>query len=720
MIDTPIPVSRAVVEARKRAAGLVEAMTLDEKIAMVSSYFPLLSPRAADLGMIPSSGFTPGVPRLGVPDLRITDAGLGVANLLNARKGDTATALPATLATAATFDPEFAYAGGAVAGAEARAKTFNVLLGGGVNLCRDPWGGRNFEYFGEDALLSGRMAGAAVRGVQDQAVACTVKHFALNPQETGRMVVDSRIDPAALRESDLLAFQIAIEAGEPASVMAAYNRVDGEYASENADLLGVLKDEWAFDGWVMSDWGAVHSTEKAAMAGLDQESGVELDERLNGAIYFDERLKTAVVEGRVPAARLDDMVERILMGMIRSGVMDRPVPKTPQPIDSEAGAAAAQAVAEAGSVLLRNEAGLLPLSKDSHRILVVGGHADVGVLSGGGSSQVRSVGGAPIERTLETGDSAWFCRETYHASSPFEAIRRIAPTSEVAFDDGSDVARAARAASEAEVVIVFATQWRTEATDLETLALPDDQNALIAAVAVANPRTVVVLETGGAVLMPWLDATAAVLCAWYPGQRGGEAIARLLFGEVNPSGRLPLSFPASDADAPRPSPGGLAQMRDRDARRAAGEANVAIEPFAVNYEEGANVGYRWHEAVGRPPLFAFGYGLSYSRFEYAGLKVEGDGAPSASLEIANVGERAGSDVPQVYVQATDSQGLTTWRLAGFTRVALMPGEACRVTIPLEPRVYSRWDPQASAFEIDGPHRLGVGRSVTDLVLFDQV
>lgn len=701
--------------ARARADVLVDQLSLDEKLSFVVSHFPFISPEAAANDMPMISGFTFGVPRLGIPALRISDASIGVAHILNMRGDDEATALPSSLATGASFDSALAFEGGAMIAGEARAKTFNVLLGGGINLTRDPWAGRNFEYIGEDALLSGVLGAAGVRGVQSRNVACTVKHYILNPQETGRMVVDGRIDDAALRESDLLAFEIAIERSAPASVMAAYNLINGDYASENAPLIDILKGEWGYQGWLMSDWGAVHSTEKAALAGLDQESGFQLDEKLNGEIFFTDKLRDAVDEGRVPLSRIDDMVGRILAGMIASGAFDEPVPTEPQDIDYATNAQVAQRVVERGSVLLRNE-GLLPLPRTLQRIVVIGGHADVGVPSGGGSSQVRSVGGAPIERSLESGDSSWFCRETYHASSPLNAIRELNPQAEVSFVSGDDRDEAARAAAKADVAIVFANQWRTEATDLLTLALPDEQDELIAAVAAANPRTVVVVQSGGAVLMPWLEQVPAVLAAWYPGQRGGEAVARILFGEVNPSGRLPLTFPASDDQAPRPLPPGLDEMRARDAAKEAGDAKAKIAQFEAVYNEGANVGYRWFEASGQTPLFPFGFGLSYTSFSYSDLEVIDGAKPRVRLIVANDGERAGADVPQVYVRAADGAGVSTWRLAAFGRIELAPGESQQVELELEPRAFARWD-GANGWTVEAAeYPVAIGRSAIDLVV----
>lgn len=698
-----------------RAAALASQMTREEQLTYVSGYFPPMSKdRPAD--MIPSAGYVPGVPRLGIPTLRESDASLGVANQIEQRKGDVATALPASLALAASFDPDLAYRGGAMIGSEARAKTFNVLLAGGVNLTRDPWGGRTFEYLGEDPLLSGIMAGESIRGVQSNHIVSTVKHYALNPQETLRTTVDARIDPAALRESDLLAFEIAIERGRPGAVMCSYNKVDGDWACENDQLLTqVLKRDWGYKGWVMSDWGAVHSTVKAANAGLDQESGRELDK----AIYFGKPLADAVAAGTVSAARLQEMNRRILWGVASTGLIDRPVPVSAQPIDYAAHARVAQEVAERGIVLLKNDGDILPLARTAKRIVLIGAHADVGVLSGGGSSQVRSVGGAPVEIPLTEGAAASFARVTWHASSPLAAIRAMAPSATVTYVDGRDPAAAAKAARGADMAIVFGWQWRTEAQDVESLALPDDQDATIAAVAAANPHTAVVLETGGAVLMPWLSKVPAVLQAWYPGQRGGEAIANILFGAVNPSGHLPMTFPARAADAPRPVIPGLAAMKAADAATKGGGTYGMVQRDlapAIAYPEGAAVGYRWFLQRNVRPLFPFGHGLSYTRFRYGDLRIEGGAALRVSFTVTNSGRVAGADSPQVYVLAGRRDGATT-RLAGFERVTLAPGETRRVSVTVDPRILADFDVAAHGWRVAaGRYPVTVGRFAGDTTL----
>jgi len=698
--------------ARNRAEALVARMTLDEKIALVHGLFPPMAAGKTRNELIPSAGHVDGIPRLGIPIVRETDASLGVANQVEQRKGDVATALPSGLATAATFDPEIARVGGAMIGSEARAKRFNVMLAGGVNLTRDPWNGRNFEYLGEDPLLAGEMAGAHIAGVQSNNIVSTVKHFALNAQETGRMVVDARIGEAALRMSDLLAFQIAIERGRPGSVMCAYNKVNGDWACENSLLLNdVLKRDWSYPGWVMSDWGGVHSTAKAANAGLDQQSGQELDK----AIYFSGALKADVQAGKVSAGRLDDMVARYLTGLISAGVLDKPVPAKAQAIPYARHAVVAQRAAEAGIVLLKNSGGLLPLATSVRRIVLIGGHADVGVLSGGGSSQVRSVGGAPVEVPLTSGAAASFARVTYHASSPLRALRAALPRAIVTYVDGNNVAAAAQAARGADLAIVFATQWTTEAQDVANTSLPDGQDALIAAVAAAQPRTVAVLETGGPVLMPWIEAVPAVVQAWYPGQRGGEALANILTGRVNPSGRLPISFPASAAQMVRQTPVGLDRLTSLEAQAAANPANASqyqLPSFPVDYAEGADVGYRWYERTAQRPLFPFGHGLSYTQFTYRNLQVSGGSGLRVSFEVVNTGRLAGADVPQVYVAREGSK--TPMRLAAFQRLTLKPGESRRITLTAEPRILADYDTGLPGWRIaGGRYRVAVARDAGD-------
>jgi beta-glucosidase len=526
------------------------------------------------------------------------------------------------------------------------------------------------------------------------------------------MVSDARIGEADLRMSDLLAFEIAIEKGRPASVMCAYNKVNGDWACENDFLLNkVLKRDWGYPGWVMSDWGAVHSTVKAANAGLDQESGQELDKE----VYFGAPLKAAVEKGQVSQKRLDDMIARYLTGMIESGAYDAPVASKTVTPPYARNAEVAQRAAEAGIVLLKNEGDLLPIAKTAKRIVLIGGNADVGVLSGGGSSQVRSVGGAPVEQPLAWGGSASFARVTYHASSPLQALKKALPGAQVTWIDGRSLTDTVAAAKAADLAIVFATQWATEADDLPDLRLPNHQDALIAAIAAAQPKTVAVLETGGPVLMPWLDKVGAVVEAWYPGQRGGEAIANVLTGKVNPSGRLPITFPADASQPPRPRPVGLDRLSGLEAAAAANPAAAStyvLESFPIDYVEGADVGYRWYEKKGMKPLFSFGHGLNYTRFAYRNPVVTGGDRLTLSFEVVNTGRVAGSDVPQMYV-TRDGSG-APMRLAGYTRVTLKPGEMRRVTLTAEPRVVADYDTSLPGWRIKGgTYRVALARDASD-------
>ncbi|HEY3916585.1 MAG TPA: glycoside hydrolase family 3 C-terminal domain-containing protein [Stellaceae bacterium] len=673
-----------------RADLALAQMTTEEKLGLVVGTSH--RPEGDAIGV---AGYVPGVPRLGIPALRETNAELGVAIPLQheaIRPADEATPLPSGLATAASWDPALAYANGAMIAEEARRKGFNLLLAGAVNLARDPRAGRNFEYAGEDPLLAGTIVGAAIRGIEDHHVISTVKHFALNDQETNRTLLDARIDAAALRESDLLAFEIAIERGRPGAVMCAYNLLGGIHACENSTLLDrVLRQQWHFPGWVMSDWGAVHSTIDAARAGLDQESGADWDAQ----VYFGEPLAVAVAEGAVPVARLDQMVRRILRSLFASGVIDDPPAAVP--LDIAADAQVAQHAAEEGIVLLRNQHDLLPLSTRVRSIAVIGGHSDVGVLSGGGSSQVIPIGGPALRITFADQSTTIPYAMIFDPSSPLRAIAAKAPAATLRSADGRDPDAAAALARNVDVAVVFATQWEMEGHDSDTLSLPDDQDRLIAAVAAANPRTIVVLETGNPVTMPWHDQVGAIIEAWYPGARGGEAIANVLFGTVDPSGRLPLTFPQSTDQLPR------ADVSGRD--------NPGNMLFTVDYSEGAAIGYKWFEARRLTPLYPFGFGLSYTRFRYSDLRVAGGKTVTASFTVTNTGNRAGADVPQLYAAPPGIGGNTGWRLVGWHKISLRPGESRRIRIAVDPRLLANFDPSHESWQIaPGIYRVAIGAS----------
>jgi beta-glucosidase len=663
-----------------RAAATEAAMTDAERTTLTHGIMamPIIPGIVIPADAVPGAGYVPGIPRLNVPALKESDASLGVAYVMGTRK-DGATALPSGMLMGSTWNPAIMRAGGAMIGSEAKAKGFNVLLAGGMNLIREPRGGRTFEYLGEDPLHSGVLGGAAIAGIQSNGIISTIKHFALNNQETARHFIDVKISEAAARESDLLAFQIGIERGQPGSVMCSYNLVNAAYACDNDWLLNtVLKKDWGWKGFVMSDWGAVPSL-TAALHGLDQQSGEQLDPK----VFFGNDLATAAANDPAYKARLVDMNRRILWALYSSGA-DKPATKTA--IDFKANGDVAEATAKEGIVLLRNRGNALPLAASAKKITVIGGYADTGVLSGAGSSQVHGEGGPALNLSLGgDGPFANFISQQYHRSAPLAALKKRAPNTKFTFRDGRFVSEAVQAAKGADVVILFATQWMTEGLDQPDLSLPSGQDALIAAVAQANPNTIVVLETGGPIVMPWLDKTAAVVEAWYPGARGGEAIASVLYGDTNPSGRLPVTFPVSVSQLPFPVlPGSDTLDADFFGRPKPGES------LSVDYNhDGSDVGYRWYARTGAKPLFPFGYGLSYTSFAHSGLTLAAGKAITASFTVKNSGALAGADVPQLYL--VSAAGKPIRRLAAFDKVALAPGASKKLTLTIDPRLLAKWE-----------------------------
>ena len=673
---------RSAASPEAQAEGTLKAMTPDEKVILTYGIMPLPfgnDPPPVPEDAISGAGYVHGIPRLNIPSLKETDASLGVA-FVSGQRNDWATALPSAVAMASTWNPELIRAGGAMIGSEARAKGFNVMLAGGVNLMRDPRNGRTFEYFSEDPLLSGILAGNAISGIQSNHIISTIKHLALNGQETGRQFADVKISDAAARESDLLAFQIGIEIGNPGAVMCSYNLVNGRKACDSDYLLNkVLKGDWHYKGFVMSDWGAVPNL-GTALNGLDQQSGAQLD----STIFFKAPLEAAAKGDRRFAARLDDMNRRVLWAIYANGVDKNPA--TPGgKIDFVANAAVAEETARQGIVLLRNERGALPLTRAARRILVIGGYANGGVMSGAGSSQVQGEGGPSVLVPMGAKDMPFanFLSQQYHNSVPLNAIRKAAPAATVTYRDGTYITEAVTQAKRADVVIVFATKWSSEGLDQPDLSLPNGQDALIAAVGTANPNTVVVLETGNPVLMPWLDRTAAVLQAWYPGARGAEAIASVLFGDTNPSGRLPVTFPASEADLPRPKVDGFDWIEPSFI----GAAQTPDAKLPVDYDiEGSDLGYRWNARKGHSALFPFGYGLSFTRFESSGLSINDK---TGSFTVKNIGDRAGATVAQLYMIATPRG--KQQRLVAFQRIELNPGESRRIVLPIEQRIVAEYE-----------------------------
>lgn len=663
----------------EKAARVVSEMTEQEKYAWLSGPMAIpLGDEPLPEGAIGSAGYYPAIPRLGIPAMQQSDASLGITALGNVRPGDNATALPSGLLLASTFNPSMARRSGELVGQEAFAKGFNVQLAGGANLIREPRGGRNFEYLSEDPLLTGVMAGQSVAGIQSQHVISTVKHFAVNAQETGRVVISSDISEPALRESDLLAFELAIETGQPGAVMPGYNLINGEWASENTHLLtDVLKGDWQYPGWVMSDWGATHSAAKAALAGLDVQSGANLDQQ----VWFDKPLKQAVADGDVPPQRIDEMVQRILRSLFACGAIEHP-PAADQHIDYTAHRLLAQQEAEQGIVLLKNQYELLPLAYGAEKIVVIGAHADHGVLAGGGSSAVTPTGSLRLPGVDFMGIQT---DKVYQPSSPLWAIRAESGAKEVTYLSGNNLAEAVSAAKSATAVIIFADEWRSEALDAQGLWLSDAQNTLISTLADIHPKTVVVLETGGPVTLPWLDKVPALLEAWYPGSGGGEAIAGVLFGRVNPSGRLPVTFPASEQQLPHP------QQTDPQTTTSMPATPVKGGIIHMDYDiEGSDVGYRWFARQHHKPLFPFGHGLSYTHFDWQDGQITAEkGNLTASCTVTNCGERRGAEVVMVFIAPCDGRYVP--RLVAFQRIELDKGESQRITLALEPRIIACWD-----------------------------
>ena len=526
--QAPHPWNNTSLSPDERAAMVVKEMTLDEKITLLhGTGMEGLGPMSPlSFGSNGGAGYVVGIPRLGIPGIQMSDAAYGVRS--SGHNGRYSTALPCTLAAASSWDPEAAYEYGALIGRELRAQGFNMSLGGGVDLTREPRNGRNFEYLGEDPILAGKLVAQVIRGTQDQHVLGDIKHYALNDQESGRNAVNVNIDERSMRETDLLAFEIGVKDGNPAGVMCSYNRVNGDYACENKYLLSdVLKNEWKFPGFVLSDWGGTHSTAKASAAGLDHEEPNEF--------FYGDALKKAVEAGTVPQAEVDDHVHRIVRAMFATGLMDDPPQKSV--VDVMAGFEMAQRIAEQSMVLLKNEKAQLPLDASKLKsIAIIGGHADVGMLSGGGSAQVDPPGGnaimPPGKGATRWGMPVWF------PTSPLKAIRAKAPGAKVEFDPGTDLNSAAALAKNSDVAIVFVSRWESEGRDADNMSLGDNQDDLVAKVAAANPHTIVVLETGNPVLMPWVDNVSAILEAWFAGSSGDKALANILFGDVNPSGKL--------------------------------------------------------------------------------------------------------------------------------------------------------------------------------------
>jgi beta-glucosidase len=706
------PWMNATLSPSRRAHELLSAMSLGDKLAMVEGggeFNPTApNPEAA--------GFIAAIPALCIPALVLNDATNGIGD-----QQALTTAFPDTIALAAGWDPGLAQQYGAVLGREAFAKGVNVLLGPGMDIARNPLNGRNFEYAGEDPFLAGQSAAAIVRGIQSQHVIATAKHFALNDQETDRTTDSSDASVRTMEEIDLPAFGAAVQAGAGA-VMCSYNRINSVYACQNQYTLDkVLEGQFGFNGFVMSDWGANHSTVASADAGMDMEMPGGVSGSVDGGTdYYGSALQTAVADGQVSIATLNGMVYRIIDAMFRVGLFDHVPAEGAQaaatPATTPASLAMATKVAEAGTVLLKNQGAVLPIGGAAgQRIAVIGpaaGPAGAELADQGyGSGHVPEFAYAP------------------GVVSPLSAIEtRAAKAGDVVtYADGTSSEDAVAAASGANVAVVFISDAEIEGADRPNLDAnfgtcsfvdfassdsctysPIDQNALVAAVAAANPHTIVVVQAGDPIAMPWLDQVAGVIDNWYPGQMDGDTIAPILFGDFDPSGHLPLTFPAQLSDDPLQT---AAQYPGVD------QAGDSVGPHS-NYSEGLLVGYRWYEAKGIKPLFPFGFGLSYTSFAFSHLEVSStETGAVVSFTVTNTGRRAGADVAQVYVGDPASTGEPPRQLKGFRKVSLEPGRSTRVTIALPEVSFAYWNTGAGTWTVaDGSYRIYVGDSSASLPL----
>jgi beta-glucosidase len=647
-----------------RAAALVAQMTLDEKISQVHT---------TGTGAGGISRLVPGVPRLGIPDFLITNgpAGVGTGAVPTQPK---ATALPAPVALAAGFDTGLARQYGVVEGRETGNVGHSLIEAPDVNMVRVYRNGRAFENYGEDPYLAGRLATANILGIQSQGVLAEVKHYTANDQETNRKTIQEQIDDRTLHEIHLPAFEDAVKQGHVASVMCAYPAVNGGFMCENKHLIDdVLRGQWGFGGFVQSDASATHGAVASADAGQD------LELRDNGP--YDEELKQAVLAGTVSTAQLDRMIVRRLAIEIRAGLFDHP--RTVTPIDAAAGGAVARTIAEQTAVLLKNDTRTLPLDAEKpHSIAVVGPYAQTVHPGGGGSSHVNPL----------------------YTVSPVDAItERAGGGVTVRGADGSDVAAAARLAGSSDVAVVIVGDVEKEGSDRPNLSLTGNQDELVRSVVAANPHTIVVLNSGAPVLLPWADTVPAILETWYPGEEDGHALASLLFGDVNPSGKLPVTFPRTEDQTPVSQP-----------ERYPGVGGVAT------YSEKLEVGYRWYDAQNQAPLYPFGYGLSYTSFAFSHLTVSRpsrNGNVTVTVEVRNTGSRTGAEVAQVYVTDPASAGEPPRQLKGFAKVSLRPGRRKCVTLTLDRRAFSIWDVTAQNWTtVAGRYTVAVGDSSRNLPL----
>jgi beta-glucosidase len=715
----PVPANalykNTALPADQRVHDLLKRMTLEEKATMLSGS-----------GWMESAP----IPRLGIPAIKMADGPMGVRSwagssaITNASANPVrveTTSFPSGVAMASTWDTALVQREGQAIAQEVKALGRDMILGPTVNINRVPLWGRNFEGYGEDPYLSGQLGVAYIRGVQGEGVIPSVKHFDANNEEFERHRLDEKIDERTLQEIYLPAFKAAVQQADVWTVMSAYEKVNGQYCAENPYLLtDVLKKEFGFKGFVISDWGSTYSTAPTVNAGMDLEmpGGPPAKAMLksprtimsgNSGLWLEaDKVLADVKAGKITEATIDDNVGRILRVILVSGLMDHPHTATGE-VDTPAQQAIARQGETEGIVLLKNQGSLLPLDASKiHAIAVIGPNALVARTGGGGSSLVRpKYAISPLQGIQKRAGSAVQIISALGVGMEGEDPAHDTPEARA-----TDLKEATEAASKADVAIVVVGRYNkneSEGFDVKTMDLPAGQDELIAAVEKANPHTVVVLNTGDPVTMTkWLDTTPALLDMWYGGQEGGNALAAILFGDANPSGKLTVSLPKKFEDSPA-------------AKTYPGE-NLHTE-----YAEGIYVGYRYYDTKNVEPQFPFGFGLSYTKFEYTDLKVvsrlESAGKTpveqvTATLKVRNTGQRAGAEVVQLYVHDGHAKiDRPEHELKAFSRVDLKPGETKTVALQLNRSAFEYWSPQTKEWTLDpGTFEIQVGASSRDIRL----
>jgi len=658
--DDPLPWMNTTLSPEQRADLLVDAMTLDQKIAQLHG-------QSGPIPEVPECGnggrHVPGIPALKIPTFRITNGPVGLGGG-DCSPQDKATALPVALGLAASFDPALANSFGDLIGGEARTLGLQELEGPGMDLARVGQGGRNFEYLGEDPYLAGAMAASEIKGIQHDGVIAMAKHYVLNDQEFNRMTVSVQVDDRTLHEIYLPPFEASVKDGGVGSVMCSYNRIGTSYACDDPYTLDtVLRGQWGFQGYVQSDFGATHSTATSLNAGEDFEMP-------SPSFYTTANIQAALSNGTLTEATIDTALKRRYTQMFRFGIFDRPI--THGTIDAQADGATARQIAEQTAVLLKNDDSLLPLDASKvHSIALIGQQTFAGAAAAGG-------GGSSRVSPLYTVNPLQGLQNTLSQLGSTATVNQV-----IVANNNSNLADAVAAAASADVVVLMAGVVTSEGSDRPSLSLPNNQDALISAVAAANPKTALVLKDGDPVLMPWIGQVPAVLEAWNPGEEDGNAVAQLLFGLANPSGKLPVSYPRAAADTPTSTPD----------RYPGVDTNGDGIP-EVYYSEGLQVGYRWYDAQNIEPLFPFGYGLSYTSFQFSNLHVtpvlNPDNTIQAQVDVTNTGGRAGAEVAQVYVADPASTGEPPKQLKGFQKVYLQPGQTQKVAFTISAKDASYW------------------------------